>query len=198
MSHTVHITHCSTPTLLQSLQITQREENIPLQYICLQLSLVLLLLLLLIIIIIIIIIRLHYPRRISASPVALPHLSLSCATCLQLTIPIFLMPFSTSSSRLVLGLLLGRFWWKLARYIFLLFLASSTRCRYPFHPQRCSSIKVPMLTSSYKFSSSIVILTGNLLCSIIDPKMFLNVFHPKVIHLLLSVCNVSVTLIMPK
>jgi hypothetical protein len=63
------------------------------------------------------------------------------------------------------------------------FPASSTRCKYPIHPQRWSLIKVPLLTSSYKFSSSIVVLIGHLLSSITDAKMFLNVFLSKVIQL---------------
>jgi hypothetical protein len=53
---------------------------------------------------------LRYPRRICASLVVLLHPSLSHATCLQLTIPFFLMSFSTSTFHIVLGLPLGRFW----------------------------------------------------------------------------------------
>ena len=64
---------------------------------------------------------LYYPRRVSATPVSLLHPSLSYATCLQLTIPIFLMSFFTSSLHLALGLPVGCFWCKLAWYIFLVF-----------------------------------------------------------------------------
>jgi hypothetical protein len=68
---------------------------------------------------------LHYPRRINTFLVALLHPSLSCTTCLHLTISIFLMSFSTSSFHLVLVLPLGHFLCKLARYIILVFPASS-------------------------------------------------------------------------
>ena len=61
----------------------------------------------------------HYPRSISRFLAAGLDTSLSCATGLQLTAYIFLMSFSTSSFYLALG----RFWCKLARYIFLVFLA---------------------------------------------------------------------------
>ena len=67
------------------------------------------------------------PRRISASVVALLHPSLSCADCLHLTVPIFLMSFCISSFHPALGLPLGRFWCKLACYMFLVFLTSSFR-----------------------------------------------------------------------
>jgi hypothetical protein len=52
---------------------------------------------------------LHYPKRISASLGAFLHSTLSCATCLQLAMPIFLMLFSTSSLHLDLGRPLSHF-----------------------------------------------------------------------------------------
>ena len=57
---------------------------------------VLLLLLLLLLLLILLLLWLHCPSRMSASLVALLHPSLSCATCLQLTMPIVLVSFSTS------------------------------------------------------------------------------------------------------
>lgn len=65
-------------------------------------------------------------RRMSASPVALLHTSLSCATWLQLSIPICLMSFSTSYFHLASGLPVCRCWFKLGWYIFLVFLPHST------------------------------------------------------------------------
>jgi hypothetical protein len=58
-------------------------------------------------------------KRIIAYYVALLHPSLSCATCLQSTMPTSLMSFSTSPFQLVLGPPLGRLWSKLAWYIVL-------------------------------------------------------------------------------
>jgi hypothetical protein len=46
---------------------------------------------------------LHYPRRVSTCLVILLYISLSCTTSLQLTVPIFLVSFSTLSSHLALG-----------------------------------------------------------------------------------------------
>jgi hypothetical protein len=46
-----------------------------------------------------------------------------------------------------LDLPLGLLWCKLAWYIFLAFLTSSTRYRCPIHPRLWSSIKVLMFTS---------------------------------------------------
>ena len=71
---------------------------------------------------------LHYPKRISVSSVLLLQPSFSCSAFLQLSVPIFLMIFPTSSFRLALCLPVGHLWCKLAWYIFLLFLASSIRC----------------------------------------------------------------------
>jgi len=79
---------------------------------------------------------LHYPRRISVSSVAVLQPPLSCATCLQLTIPSFLIWFLTSSFHLALCLPLGHLWCTFAWYIFLEFLASSIRCRCPIHLRR--------------------------------------------------------------
>jgi hypothetical protein len=61
---------------------------------------------------------LHYPIRTSAYVGAVLHPSLSCATCLQLTVPFFVIAFSRSSFHLALGIPLGSFWCKLAWYIF--------------------------------------------------------------------------------
>ena len=51
----------------------------------------------------------HFPKRISPSLVALHRPPISCATPVQSTIPIFLMPFPTSSFRPALGLPLSFF-----------------------------------------------------------------------------------------
>ena len=68
-------------------------------------------------------------RRISTSLVAILYPSLSCTTCLQVTIAITLLSFSASSFPLALGLTLGCFWCTLAWYMFLVFLPSSIPCR---------------------------------------------------------------------
>ena len=51
---------------------------------------------LLLLLLLLLLLWLHCPSRMSASLVALLHPSLSCATCLQLTMPIVLVSFSTS------------------------------------------------------------------------------------------------------
>ena len=81
--------------------------------------------------------------------------------------PIFRMSFSTSSCLLALGLPLGHFWCKLAWYIYLMFLASSTRCTCPTHLSRCSIMKVPILTVLYNNSSKFDIHSSSRLSSIL-------------------------------
>ena len=102
---------------------------------------------------------LNYPGRVSAFLVSLLHPSLSCTACLQLTTPIFLMSFSSSSSSSslhpALGLLLHRLCSKLPSCIFVAFLASSIRSRCPIYPRRCL-LKPPILTSLYNSPSSFV------------------------------------------
>ena len=71
----------------------------------------------------------------------------SCATCLQLTILVFLTSLSTSAYLLVLG----RFRSKLAWYVFLVFLASSDRCRRPTRVWRLSLMNVLMLKTFYLY-----------------------------------------------
>jgi len=73
---------------------------------------------------------LHCPRRVSTSLVILLHVFQSCTTSVQLTVPIFLVSFSTSSSHLALRFppVLLLVW-----FIFLVFLPSSIRCRCPIH-----------------------------------------------------------------
>ena len=123
---------------------------------------------------------LHCPRTVSTSLVILLHVSLSCTTSLQLTVPIFLVSFFTSTSHLALRfpLVLLLVW-----FIFLVFLASSIRCRCSIHLSCCSSITVPVLsTSSYNFSSSIFVLIFYWLSSSTGIKIILNILPSKVMH----------------
>ena len=92
---------------------------------------------------------LHYRRRMSASPVALLHPSVSCASGLQLTIPICLMSLCTSYFHLASGVPVCRCWFELGWYIFLVFLASFNCRRYPLHLKHWSWIEIPLLTSLY-------------------------------------------------
>jgi len=94
---------------------------------------------------------LHYPRTVSTSLVILLHVSLSCTTSLHLTVPIFLVSFSTSSSHLTLQFSLVLLLVKLVWFIFLVFLAWFIHCRCVSHLRCCSSIMVPVLRSSYNF-----------------------------------------------
>ena len=90
--------------------------------------------------------RLHYPRRVSTSLFILLHV---CTTSHQLTV---LVSFSTSSSHLTLRFPLVLLLVKLAWFIFLVFLAWFIHCRCVSHLRCCSSIMVPVLsTSSYNF-----------------------------------------------
>ena len=122
---------------------------------------------------------LHCPRRVSTSLVILLHVFQSCTTSLQLTVPIFLVSFFTSTSHLALRfpLVLLLVW-----FIFLVFLALSFRCRCPFHLSCWSSIIVPVSTSSYNFSSSTFVLIFYWLSSSTGIKIILNILPSKVMH----------------
>jgi hypothetical protein len=130
--------------------------------------------LVIIIIIIIIIIWLHYLSKIRASPVALLYSSPSCATCLQLTIPIFLTSFSTPCLRLEFifsYVVFGVSSFGILSWCFL---------HHPSYPsKRCGLIIVPMLTSIYNFSR--FVLTRHWLSSVTGPKVFVNIFLSTVV-----------------
>ena len=109
-----------------------------------------------------------------------PYISLFCATCLQLTVPIFLMSFSASYFHLALCLPLGHFWCKLTWLIFLVFLASSIHRRCLIHLKCGSLIKVPIMTF-YNFSISVFVLIHPWLYSSTGQKIVLTVFLSEIV-----------------